>query len=219
MPRTEEANQHIREAQRAKILEAALQVFARKGLAATMADVAAAAGVSQGLAYRYFANKEAIYHALVEQTIQMGNSTSQYIEEIPGTPGERLNMVLSRVLESRRQSTVIFQLFYHVVSDEATPEALRELVSKRGQAMQSMLRHLIVAGQATGEVAEGDPDQLVTAFLAYLDGITRLAVYNPEQFKKHFPDTEIILRIFKPSARGPQQENPSGQEAEEGKDT
>jgi AcrR family transcriptional regulator len=219
MPRTEEANQRIREAQRAKILDAAMQVFARKGLGATMADVAAAAGVSQGLAYRYFANKEAIYHALVEQTIQMGNSTSQYIEEMPGTPGERLNMVLSRVLESRRQNTVIFQLFYHVVSDEATPEALRELVSKRGQAMQSMLRQLIVAGQATGEVAEGDPDQLVTAFLSYLDGITRMAVYNPEQFKKHFPDTEIILRIFNPSSSTPQQDNPSGQEHEEGNDT
>jgi AcrR family transcriptional regulator len=219
MPRTEEANQRIREAQRAKILNAALQVFARKGLGATMADVAAAAGVSQGLAYRYFANKEAIYYALVEQTVQLGNSTSPYVEEMPGTPWERLSFLLSQILESRRQNTVIFQLFYHVVSDENTPEALRELVSKRGQAMHSMLRQLIVAGQATGEIAQGDPDQLVTAFLAYLDGITRLATYNPEQFKKHFPDTEIILRIFKPSSNRPQQDNRSGQEPEEGKDT
>jgi hypothetical protein len=38
MPRTEEANQRIREAQRAKILEAAWTVFARKGRAMTMAD-------------------------------------------------------------------------------------------------------------------------------------------------------------------------------------
>jgi AcrR family transcriptional regulator len=219
MPRTEEANQRIREAQRAKILDAAMQVFARKGLGATMADVAAAAGVSQGLAYRYFANKEAIYHALIEQSVQLGNTASQYIEEIPGTPGERLNFLLSRVLESRRYNTVIFQLFYHVVSDETTPDTLREQVSKRGQFIQDVLRHLIVEGQATGEVAEGDPDQLVTAFMAYLDGITRLAVYNPEQFKKHFPDTEIILRIFKPSANRPQQDNPPGQEHEEGNDT
>ncbi len=200
MPRNEEANQRIRESQRAKILEAAMQVFARKGLAATMADVATAAGVSQGLAYRYFANKEAIYRALVEQTVQLGNSTTPYIEEIPGTPGERLTFLLSRIMESRRQNTIIFQLFYHVLSDETTPETLRELVSKRGLAMHSMLRQLIVEGQATGEVAAGDPDQLVTAFLAYLDGVTRLAVYNPEQFKKHFPDTEIILRIFKPAS-------------------
>ncbi len=202
MPRTEEANQRIRESQRAKILDAALQVFARKGLAATMADVAAAAGVSQGLAYRYFANKEAIHYALIEQSVQLGNSAFHYIEEIPGTPGERLNFLLSRILESRRQSSVIFifQLFYHVLSDETAPDSLREQVSKRGQTMQSVLRQLIVEGQATGEVAEGDPDQLVTAFMAYLDGITRVAAYNPEQFNKHFPDTEIVLRIFKPAS-------------------
>lgn len=200
MPRKEEANQHIREAQRAKILDAAMQVFARKGIAATMADVAAAAGVSQGLAYRYFANKEAIYHALIEQSVQLGNTAFQYIEEIPGTPGERLNTLLSRILESRRQSTVIFQLFYHVLSDEKTPDTLRELVSKRGLALQGVLRQLIVEGQATGEIAKGDPDQLVAAFLAYLDGITRMAVYNPDQFKQHFPDPEIILRIFKPAS-------------------
>src|SRR5262245_10565427 len=59
MPRTEEANQRVREAQRAKILDGATAAIARKGWAATMADVAAAAEVSQGLAYRYFANKEA----------------------------------------------------------------------------------------------------------------------------------------------------------------
>jgi hypothetical protein len=39
MPRTEEANQRIREVQRAKILEAAWKVFARHGLTATMASV------------------------------------------------------------------------------------------------------------------------------------------------------------------------------------
>lgn len=200
MPRTEEANQRIREAQRAKILDAAMQVFARKGLAATMADVAAAAGVSQGLAYRYFANKEAIYHALIEQSVQLGNSAFQYIDQIPGTPGERLEFLLSRILESRRSNTVIFLLFYHVLSEETIPDTLREQVSQRGQAIQSVLRQLIVEGQGSGEVAESDPDQLVTAFMAYLDGITRIAVYNPEQFKEHFPDTEIILRIFRPAS-------------------
>ena len=43
MPRTEEANQQIRQEQRTKILNASRNVFARKGRAATMADVAAEA--------------------------------------------------------------------------------------------------------------------------------------------------------------------------------
>src|SRR5258708_8598648 len=69
MPRTKEANQHIREEQRAKILDGARKVFARKGMAATMAEVAAEASVSQGLAYRYFASKEAIFHLLVDPAL------------------------------------------------------------------------------------------------------------------------------------------------------
>ena len=70
MPRTEAANQHRRLAQREKILDAARKVFALKGMEATMGEIAAEALVSHGLAYHYFANKEALFHALVEQTIQ-----------------------------------------------------------------------------------------------------------------------------------------------------
>ena len=67
MPRTEEAKQRIREEQRTRILEAARRVFARKGLTATVDDVAEEAEVSHGLAYRYFANKEAIFSEIVLQ--------------------------------------------------------------------------------------------------------------------------------------------------------
>ncbi len=198
MPRTEEANQRIREAQRAKILEAAWKVFARKGRAMTMADVATAADVSYGLTYRYFASKEAILHALVEQTFQSSEAGFQHFRELPGTPGERLDFLLSRLVESRREHPEFSQLHYQVLSDEATPSDLREQAFRYGQAFQDRLRHLIVEGQATGEVTGADPDQLVTAVLASLDGLTRLALINPERFQKHFPDTRIILGMLKP---------------------
>jgi AcrR family transcriptional regulator len=67
LPRTEQVNQEIRKETTEKILEAAQKVFARKGSTATMAEVAAEAGVSQGLAYRYFPSKEAILTTLVKQ--------------------------------------------------------------------------------------------------------------------------------------------------------
>ncbi len=200
MPRTKEANQHIREEQRAKILDGARKVFARKGMAATMAEVAAEASVSQGLAYRYFASKEAIFHVLVEQAVQSGIAGIQRIPQMPGTPGERLGFLVSRPWEARREHPEFFQLMYQVLSDEATPDDLRELVGRQGLAYQDMMRQLIVEGQATGEVAGGDPDQLVTVFLACLDGLSRQALREPEWVKKHFPETEIILRIFKPPA-------------------
>src|SRR5579885_969224 len=103
MPRTPEANQRIREAQRAKILESARRVFARKGMAATIADIAAEAQISLGLAYRYFTDKEAILAELVKQTIPDDSAGFQQLLEMPGTAGERLAMLISRIVGARGQ--------------------------------------------------------------------------------------------------------------------
>lgn len=198
MPRTEEANQRIREEQRAKILEAAWKVFARKGRAITMADVATAANVSYGLTYRYFASKEAMLYALVDQALHSSEAGLQHFREKPGTPWERLDLLIARLVETRREHPEFSLLLSQVLSDEATPRELRERASRFGQAFQDMLRQLIVEGQATGEVTATDPDQLVTAIIASLDGLTHLAVINPERFHQHFPDARIILRMLRP---------------------
>jgi AcrR family transcriptional regulator len=197
MPRTEEANQRIREEQQAKILDAARKVFARKDRAMTMADVAAEAGVSYGLLYRYFLNKEAILHTLVEESLRSSAEGLQRFREKTGTAGERLDFLVSRLVENRRDHPEYSQLFYQVLGDEAAPQLLREQAMRFGQAFQDLLRQLIVEGQATGEVRVADPDQLVTAVLAMLDGLTRLAVTNPERLRRHFPEAQIIMGILK----------------------
>src|SRR5712664_2683066 len=121
MQSTEAANQRLRETQRAKILDGARNIFARKGKAATMAEVAEAAGVSQGLAYRYFANKEEIFRELIDQALQSGLASPQRILQMPGTPGERLVFLVSRLIEGRRERPEFHQLFDQVLSDEAAP--------------------------------------------------------------------------------------------------
>src|SRR3954447_19323779 len=53
---------------RAQILEAAMNCFAKRGFhQASMHDISAEAGISVGLIYRYFANKEAVIAAMAEQ--------------------------------------------------------------------------------------------------------------------------------------------------------
>jgi AcrR family transcriptional regulator len=197
MPRSEETKQRLREEQRTKILEAAKRVFARKGLAATMDDISAEASISHGLAYRYFANKEAILSILYEQAFQANPLTFQHVLQVPMTPGERLNKLVSGLVESRRHPEFI-QLLDHMRNTEAMPDELRELVHQRAHALRSVIRQLIVEGQATGEVASGDPDQLVRAILACLDGLIKWAEYYPEQYNEHFPDASIFLRMLKP---------------------
>jgi AcrR family transcriptional regulator len=201
MPRTEAANQQIREAQRAKILEAAWKVFAQKGRAMTMADVASAAQVSYGLTYRYFASKEAILQALLQESLQSRGTAIQHFEGLQGTPGERLDRLVARLVENRRDRPELSQLHYQVLTDEATPAGLREQALQYGRAFQDLLRRLIIEGQATGEVRAADPEQLVTAVLAAMDGLTRLALSDPERFQQHFPDASIIQGMLKPSVK------------------
>jgi AcrR family transcriptional regulator len=199
MPRTEEANQRIREEQRAKILDAAMIVFARKGMAATMAEVATTAEVSYGLVYRYFANKETIFAELVERVLRNSIRAIERILEMPGTPEERLHFLLSQALEGLREHPEFVLLTHQVLRDEATPDELRKLVQKQGWTYRAVMRQLIVEGQAAGQVAETDPDQLVAAVSACIGGLSLgLTWQSPEQFKENFPDIEIILGMLNP---------------------
>jgi AcrR family transcriptional regulator len=200
MPRTPEANQRIREAQRAKILESARRVFARKGMDATITDIAVEAQMSLGLAYRYFADKEAIFSELVKQTIPDDSADFQKLVEMPGTPGERLARLISNIIgaRSQRESREAHQLLTHALDTDAMPEEMRALLGKRYQRLLATMRQLIVEGQATGEVVLGDPDQLVAVVSACLDGLTRWALRDPEQFCTYVPDARLVLRLFRP---------------------
>src|ERR1051326_4282404 len=144
MPRTKEANQRIREEQRTKILEGALRVSARKGMAATMSDVAESAGVSQGLAYRYFPSKEALFKELIEQATQSGMALMQQVQKLSGTPGERLNFLISKSLENMREHIEFYQFSAQIFDDETMPEDSRNLLRKYGSAYQKLMRQMIV---------------------------------------------------------------------------
>jgi AcrR family transcriptional regulator len=193
VPRTEAENERVRDEQRARILEGARAVFARRGMAATMADVAAAAGVSQGLAYRYFAGKDELYRALVADAMRP--------DDLPWTAPDaarpQLVPLLTRLLEARRDHPEMFQLLYQVLHDESTPPDVIEAVRQRGMGFVKLLRELIVEGQAAGQVAGDDPDELVAAMVAYVDGVTRFSINHPD-LQGHFPDPRIALRMLRP---------------------
>jgi AcrR family transcriptional regulator len=198
MPRASTEETGPREAQRANILEGARRVFARKGKAATMADVAEAAGVSQGLAYRYFAGKEQIYRELVQQAVeQVGFEIVEPTGQYSATPGQRLSLLITRLVEYRRDHLEVFQLLDQTLSSDQAPEDVVALIRQRRQNFLARLRQLIIEGQATGEVAADDPDQLVIAITTGLEGLTRFGLHHPEQFHKLCPEPAILLRMLK----------------------
>ena len=114
MPRSQAANRQLRDAQCAKILDAARLIFARKGPRATMDDIAGFAHVSHGLAYRYFSNKDALFHALVDEALRAGRADLRHFERMPGEPADRLTLLISRLVESRQERPESYVLLDHV---------------------------------------------------------------------------------------------------------
>jgi len=202
MPRSEKANMVVREEARERILRAARTVFATRGPAATMGEVAEKAGVSQGLAYRYFQSKEEILATLVKQAAESGGGLPARMDRIRGSPGEKLHALVSGILDARRREPEFYQLIYQVLSDHKTPNQLREVILKAGTMMGAEMRKLIVEGQASGEFADDDPDQLLGALTACLDGLSRaMLVLEPGKASASIPDAKVVMRIFRPDSR------------------
>jgi AcrR family transcriptional regulator len=197
--RNEQKNEQMRTETIKNILESASAVFAVKGRAATMTDIAEKAQISQGLAYHYFKSKEEIFATLIKQVAEAGGGAAQRVNQVQGTPGQRLTMLITNMLEVSRQNPGISQIMYNALEDENTPADLRAIVQRNGKELQGAIRQLIVEGQATGEVVKDDPDELLVALVAFVRGlIKRAEMLDPKDAKFHFPEAKIILRIFKP---------------------
>ena len=132
MPRTPQANQQIREDTTENILRAAKKVFARKGSAAKMEEIAAEAGISKGLAYHYFPGKDAIFVALLRQMIISPDEMRAIVRRIPGTPGERLTRIVSSMIERRRRDPEFYQFFSQAMAKDNLPPDLMEEIKRKG---------------------------------------------------------------------------------------
>ncbi len=199
MPRTEEANQRIREERRGQILDAAARVFARKGLAgARIADIAAAGEMSQGLIFRYFASKEEVFAAVVEDALQSTIGLAQAALQQPCSPLEKLRWLLQIYLPGMWYKPDYALVILNALNSETAPQEVRELTLEQSKRSLQLYRQLIVEGQEAGEVVQGDPDMLTLAFAACIQGLSSGVLHLPRTLGIDGPpDPEIVLKILK----------------------
>lgn len=196
-PRTEESNARIREEQKERILEAAKAIFAHKGYSETkMSDIAAAANVSYGLAYHYFANKEAIFTTLIEYSLQGAVELMLRAQAQPGTPWDRLSWLISQISEGAQEEPEFEMLILQALTSHAVPPEMRQMVLQESQSSHEALKQLIIEGQAAGEVVAGDPDLLTTTLEWCIQGMVfGISYHNYESTR--IPDVHSILRMLK----------------------
>jgi AcrR family transcriptional regulator len=195
MPRTEEAFQHIRDERKEQILNVSAKVFATKGLAGTkIEDLAEAAGVSQGLLYRYFTDKDDVFVTLLDRAINGIIQRAQTCIKRSGTPLEKIRWLTQQFLQGMSGEPAYFQLFSQAM---ALSGRVHETIQKL-ETLVKILHELIIEGQSAGEVAKRDPDRLVLLYLSCLYGLAAGRGFYSRALNEHFPDAEAVLQILKP---------------------
>lgn len=154
----------IQKAKNARILEAALTVFAQEGLrGATLDRIAAEAGLSKPNLLYYFASKEAIYEALLQRLLTTWLDPLRALDP-DGEPVAELLAYVRRKLEMARDYPRESRLFAGEILRGAP--LIRPVLETELRAMVDETSTLIRQWQGEGRLAEVDPRHLLFSIWA-----------------------------------------------------
>ena len=108
-----------RSARREELLAAADRVVRRDGAAASMASIAAAAGITKPVLYRHFGDKDGLYAALAERHTERLREQLQGALSRRSSPRERVERTIDAYLASIESAPQVYRFLLH--SPEAAP--------------------------------------------------------------------------------------------------
>jgi AcrR family transcriptional regulator len=175
---------------RRQVLDAAEACFRRHGFhAASMAGVAAEAGMSVGHIYRYFENKEAIIAAIVERDLQATADLFARIGEAPeGVVAAMVDGLEECVDEVADQPGAA--LFLEVMAEAARNPKIGRMVASQQGATRRWLMALFASGRGS-ELGGDQIKDLVDVLQLFMAGLRVRAAYEPDV------DRERMVRLLR----------------------
>ncbi|WP_183408011.1 TetR/AcrR family transcriptional regulator [Nocardioides pocheonensis] len=171
-----------------RILASARALFAERGPAAQMEDIAAHAGVGVGTLYRRFPTKEALVTALVRERFQQFGLIAAECERIED-PYDALATMMRRHAEST-EGDVAFQLAMLKLNDFHW-----EGIEQDKAALNAVVSRIIERAQAADQVRA---DLAVEDYGMMMCGVTATMHFMSErhEWRRHL---DLILAGLKPS--------------------
>jgi AcrR family transcriptional regulator len=192
-PLNDEQLHQIRDERKEQIMEAALKVFARRGIVGTkMSMIATEAGVSHGLLYHYFKSKDELFTMLVQEAMVEAHTEMRNVYDLPGSPIEKIRTLTEIIIDEG--GTPYFMLIHQARTSDGVPEKAKQLIEQYSmRAFIDQLLPLFLKGQQAGEIAEGNPEELISSYLSVLTGLMVLNAQEDESYR--MPEVDILLRI------------------------
>ncbi len=187
----------VSEERRPQIVEAAIQVFLRKGYRkATMPDVAREAGLSIGGVYWYFKGKDEIVMDILGQVFQSDLRDLNSLLDLDAPTAERMRTYVAQYVKHYADyawlDPIGIQFYAESVHDTKVRGFIRKYLSHYRQALVT----LIEQGVQRGEFRRVDPLDVANSILGLEEGLSMLTVADPQnvRWKESFQTAvELIL--------------------------
>jgi AcrR family transcriptional regulator len=196
MPRTKEQYEQIRTEKRQLITEAALQLFASEGYAATSIDkIARQAGISKGLMYHYFDSKEALLQNIIDslsdeigEMIDPNNDGVVTREEAEHFIDKMFDLLINRKEEMK--------LYYQC---SLQPQVV-DFLQHRYNSEKTLERQQLIVRYFSGKLDMNEPLAAYFTIISFLKGIFLVYTYAdsffPEDFLMKYKE-EVKRMLFK----------------------
>lgn len=170
------------EDRREQIIDAAMRVFAEKGFTrATNRDIAREAGITPGLIYHYFENKEAVFRAIIEARSPLHILKTLPAEALAQPPDILLHFLVRRVLgvvEGEKFVALIHMLLPEVIHNPA----ISPIGTGMFQQAIDLLSKYLSLKMASGELRQSDSTRAAHVFISSIMGfvLRRQVLRDPD---------------------------------------
>ena len=166
MPRTKEQFEKIREETRIKILNSALELFAKSGYSNTsISEIAKSANISKGLVYNYFESKEMLIEEVIKILFVEIGSMFTAIEGVKD-PFEKIHKIIDLTFDWAIENIDFWRLYASLLMQEETKSIVNKVagnfMGKLFKEMEKIFRKMKIKNP----VAES------RIFGAILDGLS-----------------------------------------------
>lgn len=154
------------------IADAAISVFAEKGIArAKMIEVAEAAGIGKGTIYEYFRSKEDLFEYAVNRFFEIFNAQLYHELEKTDDPSRRLEIIVRTMFDSLRKSGpemhIMLEIWAEGVRSGVEYFDLRAMYAD----YRDLISGILIDGMQKEQFRQVDPVSVASSIIGALDGL------------------------------------------------
>jgi AcrR family transcriptional regulator len=175
------AADRIPEGSRARLLDAAAEVFARHGYErATIDEIARAAGLSKGSVYWNFASKEELFLALLDERVDRPAEAVMDISRSAPREQPTAQAVDAGMAALVREQPEFVQLLVDYWAAAVRDPRLRKRYIARQQRLRESVADVLRARQPPDLPFALPPEHVATAFVALATGLALEVLLDPD---------------------------------------